>query len=529
MAAIARDSALAIIKSHFGPQVAKIASTTVRYPCTLQTLVRLTQMPVDLIRKCLIVLIQHHIVKSNEQKRTYYTIDLQAALIRYRIPAICHLIESCFGNIEQLIVEAIFLHGTIRLTTIIGILQRSEVQHKPTNADIIEAFKRLVNGRIIRRINSEEISFFRTLDLDSPFKIPHVCLSLAFSGPNDAAPNTEPAQKSKRVKLSPQAAIQVPTTHVLQKQQRDTSTCANHSSDHGIYWRLNFQAIHRLFLVQECERIVRVSLGDVAAEVAKVLMVSNIHQDLDDDRDVPVSLAAITVHHRLPEDISTNPNTTAEWLRVLESEGQGMFHVGRSGLFYFDLKAGMQLVSTLQVERILSDQFGQDSLRLVRLLVDKHYLDQDQVVRLAMVERYAATRVLLNELFQAGIISCQEIPKAADRAPSRCLYLWHASQLMIVKQLTMQSHQALLNLKLQLVRQQEEHASLLSRSQLLMDTEVKGNSDGSQESSVDKDAARLISDRDKLIKVKSMLDKLESAQLAVDFDLMRLEIASKAW
>lgn len=33
-----------------------------------------------------------------------------------------------------------------------------------------------------------------------------------------------------------------------------------------------------------------------------------------------------------------------------------MFHVGRSGLFYFDLKAGMQLVSTLQVERVSYDE-----------------------------------------------------------------------------------------------------------------------------------------------------------------------------
>ena len=37
----------------------------------------------------------------------------------------------------------------------------------------------------------------------------------------------------------------------------------------------------------------------------------------------------------------------------------------------------------------------------------QHYLDQDQVCAMAMVGRYAMTRVLLNELLQAGILSCQ--------------------------------------------------------------------------------------------------------------------------
>ncbi|EGD82406.1 hypothetical protein PTSG_03049 [Salpingoeca rosetta] len=313
MMEVARECALAILEEDFGPLVAKVAKVLFKCSCTMQTLVRLTELSPEQVRKSLLVLRQHHLLSYTETRRIFYTINTQTALLRNRFPAMCHIVNEQYGDMEQLVLETVLLHGTI-------------------------------------------------------------------------------------------------------------STCFDFTASP----------------CRECLRIIASSLGEEAAAVAKVLMFSNLHQELGNDRDVPVALAHITVHRQLPSGSGLTPDLTEKWLKLLVAEGSGMFHAGRSGLYYFDLKTAMHLVASLQLERILADRYGQESLRLIRLLLENHYLDQDQIVRMAMVERYAATRVLLNELFQAGLISCQEIPKSADRAPSRCHYLWHADHASVVKTLQAQ-------------------------------------------------------------------------------------------
>lgn len=51
--------------------------------------------------------------------RTYATCAyaVQAALLRLRYPAMCHLVHKWFDELEQQVFEAILLHGTIRLVS----------------------------------------------------------------------------------------------------------------------------------------------------------------------------------------------------------------------------------------------------------------------------------------------------------------------------------------------------------------------------------------------------------------------------
>jgi len=96
------------------------------------------------------------------------------------------------------------------------------------------------------------------------------------------------------------------------------------------------------------------------------------------------------------------------------------------------------------LEAVVRERFGEDSVRLVRILLetgkmdDKHvrmrvfwhleFADVFACLQLAKVGMKAAkeVRTTLAAMNNAGLIAMQEVPKSADRAPMRTYYLWYA-------------------------------------------------------------------------------------------------------
>lgn len=68
----------------------QVASVLAKHPCTLVALTRLTEMSLHQVRKCLLVLMQHHIVTYTELRRPFYRIDLQVPYISHPTKKIPH-------------------------------------------------------------------------------------------------------------------------------------------------------------------------------------------------------------------------------------------------------------------------------------------------------------------------------------------------------------------------------------------------------------------------------------------------------
>ena len=95
-------------------------------------------------------------------------------------------------------------------------------------------------------------------------------------------------------------------------------------------------------------------------------------------------------------------------------------------------------------ESNVRERFGDDAVKVIRILVDKGKMDEKHVrilcrlfiqrrdsypphhSQLAKIALMApnALRPILTQLSSASLVSLQEVPKSADRNPSRTFYLW---------------------------------------------------------------------------------------------------------
>ncbi|KAJ2732880.1 RNA polymerase III subunit C82 [Coemansia sp. BCRC 34962] len=76
------------------------------------------------------------------------------------------------------------------------------------------------------------------------------------------------------------------------------------------------------------------------------------------------------------------------------------------------------------VDALVHEKFGSVHVRLLRVLRDKQKLDEKVVAQATMLP-IAACRERLHDLALAGVIDTIEIPRSADRNPSRMFYLWY--------------------------------------------------------------------------------------------------------
>jgi DNA-directed RNA polymerase III subunit RPC3 len=76
------------------------------------------------------------------------------------------------------------------------------------------------------------------------------------------------------------------------------------------------------------------------------------------------------------------------------------------------------------LEAVTRERHGDDGVRVLRLLLDSGKVDEKQVSKLAMIAP-KDVRPLLSAMSAESLISIQEVPKSADRNPTRMFYLWY--------------------------------------------------------------------------------------------------------
>lgn len=81
----------------------------------------------------------------------------------------------------------------------------------------------------------------------------------------------------------------------------------------------------------------------------------------------------------------------------------------------------------LTVAGYMKQRFGLHGHRVWRLLTELPYLQMDQVGKVAMID-LRTTRQLIYGLFRQGYLQVQEVPKSAERAPSKAFYLYKTDQ-----------------------------------------------------------------------------------------------------
>ncbi|KAJ2636044.1 RNA polymerase III subunit C82 [Coemansia sp. RSA 1286] len=99
----------------------------------------------------------------------------------------------------------------------------------------------------------------------------------------------------------------------------------------------------------------------------------------------------------------------------VEERGAGQYRVN------FDRAAAVLRDNAL--DSLIQEKYGALHARIVRVLRDKQKLDEKTVSQAAMLP-VAMCRERLHDLALSGLIDTLEIPRTADRNPSRMFYLW---------------------------------------------------------------------------------------------------------
>eukprot|EP00056_Hartaetosiga_gracilis_P001842 m.47970 g.47970 ORF g.47970 m.47970 type:complete len:194 (-) comp10809_c0_seq2:143-724(-) len=118
----------------------------------------------------------------------------------------------------------------------------------------------------------------------------------------------------------------------------------------------------------------------------------------------------------------------------------------------------------------------------------------------------------------------KDVPMSADRAPSRCLYLWSSSQKLVIRRLLEHSYLTTLNMRLRQVHEEEEHKLLLSRKHVLLKANYTEEDIESQEDAlIATHMKRTFNDKKKLEKLLTTFNKLEISALMVYRQMLTLK------
>ncbi|KAI8973457.1 RNA polymerase III subunit RPC82-domain-containing protein [Mycotypha africana] len=98
------------------------------------------------------------------------------------------------------------------------------------------------------------------------------------------------------------------------------------------------------------------------------------------------------------------------------------------------------------LEGLIKERYGIATCRILRILIERGKLDETQVTKLAMLKANDA-REKLALLKTKGYVEIQEVPRSADRAPSRCFHLWYVPLEKCYEELLVDCYKTVCNLQ----------------------------------------------------------------------------------
>eukprot|EP00045_Choanoeca_perplexa_P016341 m.219378 g.219378 ORF g.219378 m.219378 type:complete len:483 (-) comp17232_c0_seq2:2468-3916(-) len=468
-AVLSRQLAVLLARLDFGDVVADVYDTLFKQPCNFRRLRYLCQpQSAPELKNSLVVLLQHRLVYQTSEDHPVFHPNLQVALLRYRIPAFCRIVNRLHGELAERIFEQLFLHGLMRMSRLLSTLE-TLLGEDVDRATLVKLFRKLVEKRLICRHNT---------DKDKQHRLPEECLQLG-------------------------------------KTTASTTANTNSAQDTGIYFRVNYATLLRHLKFDWAEQFLKAKISAPAAAIARVLMDSSIYTD-------PDSSGVVRTPALTPDQVAAGlqfpieSSDVVEWLQVLLEDSCGIVQSAGMELYQYSASATEQLAQLRAVERTIEERHGNKALRVFNVVKEQKYVEQDQLCGMAMVANFKSTRLTLNELWRDDFLSVQELPRTADRAPARSQFLWTVNLEKTILRVVDDCHHFLLNALQRVHSEQETHQKLLSQQDWLLDEPVPGSEDAEFEDEKTK------LDRRKLKKLLAGLQKLEQEALMLDRFVMQV-------
>lgn len=213
--------------------------------------------------------------------------------------------------------------------------------------------------------------------------------------------------------------------------------------DDSVHFRVNFDKfnvhIRNSLIVKAAEA--RFNRGAALVVQTTLKATESTQKILSEVRSAPISITNIIMQLSDTNELgsglvlsskkATNSAYIKDYLAMLSS-ADNPTAAGRAASFVSSRSSKVQIEFELVcrrlrqgvLESVTRERHGVAGVRILRLLLETGKLDEKQISKVVMMAP-KEVRPLLAALAADSLISTQEVPKSADRNPTRTFYLWY--------------------------------------------------------------------------------------------------------
>ncbi|KAF8503747.1 hypothetical protein F5888DRAFT_1897599 [Russula emetica] len=432
-----------IIHSHFGQFTSTVVSTLLtRGRLSFPQLVRYSQLKHRTVRAAILVLVQHNILwhATSEDESEVFEVNIDECLTRLRFGRYVWLAEQRFGTPGAGIVQLLLDHGKLRPPDIMSHLAP---QGSKDSTVYTQALHKLVTSCYLKP--STMLSHISPRDKRISYEAEEKAKIIGFPTAKELRQAREVAEG--RLKREEDEAEKVGMKRksqvVSSRPTKRVKVSDDNVVDNDIYFRVNYDRFNIHIRNKLIEAAARERFNDGAAQVLRAALkaIEGDQKTLAEIRSVSTTAANISTHleddHALKSGVVLNTRKPKDVALVKAYLSMLAFvdnptPAGKAASFVSFIGSKVyvefEIITTRLRRRVLEavtrERHGDEGVRVLRLLLDCGKADEKQVSKLAMIAP-KDVRPLLSAMSTESLISIQEVPKSADRNPTRMFYLWY--------------------------------------------------------------------------------------------------------
>ncbi|KAF9978351.1 RNA polymerase III subunit C82 [Actinomortierella ambigua] len=538
-----------IVREHFGPIVEKVANALLRKGrLPVGQISAATKLTPAQVRESLVVMIQHNIaVYAENQERarivTYYDVNRIAILYRAQIPKMLFYTQEWFEKDGALVAQSVMAHGKVTMKDCIKDIMATRSTGATNNdkrsQSLTAAFTRMVKERCLVAVRPSDSVSQVDRDMEeekretSKSVMPVTATELAKIR-KTMAMNKEAERDASNI-IGLKRKLNAVNEHDDwddfdngDKRRKTGGVTILEEVEDDVYFRINFERFIIRWRNIKIAELMEGRLNSTAKAIMSTLLTLAESKMLVCSEESSKAVSSVQILNNLPQDVNladtlafepaelgpngTKPSPTEcleKYMDVLEEDLLKITKKdqGRSGQYVVNLKQAAKVMKHRVIEGMVSSRFGTHYVRIMNMLLEKGKSEEKQISKWAMMP-VKDVREKLTTLYTFGVLNMQEVPKSADRAPSRTFYLWEVLPDRACEALVEKLIHTMANLRQRRFVERSKRHILLEKCER---TDVQAN-----------DSLLSLSDKRELEVLNNMLEMLEVQELRIADMVMTL-------
>ncbi|KAG1759672.1 RNA polymerase III subunit RPC82-domain-containing protein [Suillus occidentalis] len=421
-----------IVRSHFGPLTANVASALLtRGRLSLAHLIRYTMMKPRTVRAAILILVQQNILwhSNTEEEGDMLEFNTLECLMRLRFGRYVWQAEQLFGPS----VRTLFFSSSDSVNTC---------------APGCRSCSSLYSQTLYKLISSAYLKPSTLLSHHSPRdkRIKYEAEEKAKIAGFPTAKELREAQETAEARLKREeeeaesVGLKRKPKDLLSHRSSKKKATEEDMVDDDVYFRVNFDK----FNIYIRNKLIEMAVGERFNQSAALVMRATLKAS--EARQKSHSSASLVKDYLGLMSAVDNPTPAGKAASFI-SLADNKVHI--------EFEIVSKRLRRRVLEAVARERHGDDGVRIVRLLLDIGKMDEKQIAKVAMMPNNVV-RPLLAALSSDFLISTQEVPRSADRNPTRTFYLWHVDLPKAYSALLGHLYKTLYNIGMRRQAEQEE-------------------------------------------------------------------------